>query len=47
MDMKELVRGAAFKCLKFRSMVINSKEVLEDLLSKDIEAKKNGMQLLS
>lgn len=31
--------GQPFKCLKFRSMVINSKEVLEDLLSKDIEAK--------
>ncbi|HCD8294378.1 TPA: sugar transferase, partial [Klebsiella pneumoniae] len=32
--------GKSFKCLKFRSMVINSKEVLENLLSNDIEAKK-------
>ncbi|EPU1012905.1 sugar transferase, partial [Klebsiella pneumoniae] len=31
--------GKSFKCLKFRSMVTNSKEVLEDLLSKDIQAK--------
>ncbi|HCN6033390.1 TPA: sugar transferase, partial [Escherichia coli] len=31
--------GKIFKCLKFRSMVTNSKEVLEDLLSKDIQAK--------
>nr|AIA93501.1 Bac_transf [uncultured Halanaerobium sp.] len=31
--------GKSFKCLKFRSMVINSKEVLEDLLAKDSEAK--------
>ncbi|MGX2951396.1 undecaprenyl-phosphate galactose phosphotransferase WbaP [Ursidibacter sp. B-7004-1] len=27
--------GKTFKCLKFRSMVINSKEVLEELLAKD------------
>ncbi len=32
--------GQVFKCLKFRSMVINSKEVLEDLLAND-EAAKN------
>ncbi|EJD6309416.1 MULTISPECIES: undecaprenyl-phosphate galactose phosphotransferase WbaP [Raoultella] len=32
--------GKSFKCLKFRSMVINSKEVLEELLSHDAEAKK-------
>ncbi|MFY0142790.1 undecaprenyl-phosphate galactose phosphotransferase WbaP [Klebsiella oxytoca] len=31
--------GKPFKCLKFRSMVINSKEVLDDLLSKDPVAK--------
>lgn len=31
--------GKPFKCLKFRSMVINSKEVLEDLLNKDIAAR--------
>ncbi|MCP6203572.1 undecaprenyl-phosphate galactose phosphotransferase WbaP [Klebsiella pneumoniae] len=31
--------GRSFKCLKFRSMVINSKEVLEDLLAKDPDAK--------
>lgn len=31
--------GKPFKCLKFRSMVINSKEVLEDLLTNDSEAK--------
>ncbi|MBZ1575444.1 undecaprenyl-phosphate galactose phosphotransferase WbaP [Klebsiella pneumoniae] len=31
--------GRPFKCLKFRSMVINSKEVLEELLKNDIEAK--------
>ncbi|GKQ27745.1 undecaprenyl-phosphate galactose phosphotransferase WbaP [Klebsiella michiganensis] len=31
--------GKPFKCLKFRSMVINSKEVLEELLNNDIEAK--------
>ncbi|HBM2932596.1 TPA: undecaprenyl-phosphate galactose phosphotransferase WbaP [Klebsiella michiganensis] len=32
--------GKSFKCLKFRSMVINSKEVLENLLDNDPEAKK-------
>lgn len=32
--------GVKFKCLKFRSMVINSKEVLQNLLNEDIEAKK-------
>ncbi|HAT2279234.1 TPA: undecaprenyl-phosphate galactose phosphotransferase WbaP [Raoultella ornithinolytica] len=32
--------GQPFKCLKFRSMVINSKEVLEDLLVNDAEARK-------
>ncbi|SWV38347.1 UDP-Gal::undecaprenolphosphate Gal-1-P transferase [Klebsiella pneumoniae] len=32
--------GQSFKCLKFRSMVINSKEVLENLLENDPEAKK-------
>ncbi|HEF8949310.1 TPA: exopolysaccharide biosynthesis polyprenyl glycosylphosphotransferase, partial [Klebsiella pneumoniae] len=31
--------GKPFKCLKFRSMVINSKEVLEDLLLNDASAK--------
>ncbi|HDV1008656.1 TPA: sugar transferase, partial [Escherichia coli] len=32
--------GKKFKCLKFRSMVINSKEVLETVLSNDPDAKK-------
>ncbi|EMB4323120.1 undecaprenyl-phosphate galactose phosphotransferase WbaP [Pluralibacter gergoviae] len=32
--------GHLFKCLKFRSMVVNSKEVLEHLLENNIEAKK-------
>lgn len=31
--------GKPFKCLKFRSMVINSKEVLEELLANDPEAR--------
>ncbi|XFG58032.1 undecaprenyl-phosphate galactose phosphotransferase WbaP [Klebsiella pneumoniae] len=31
--------GKTFKCLKFRSMVINSKEVLEELLNNDINAR--------
>lgn len=31
--------GQAFKCLKFRSMVINSKEVLEQLLANDKSAR--------
>ncbi|WP_044470585.1 undecaprenyl-phosphate galactose phosphotransferase WbaP [Mannheimia massilioguelmaensis] len=31
--------GKEFKCLKFRSMVVNSKEVLEQLLATDSEAK--------
>lgn len=32
--------GVSFKCLKFRSMVINSKEVLAELLDRDEDAKK-------
>lgn len=32
--------GRSFKCLKFRSMVINSKEVLENILKNDLDAKK-------
>ncbi|EPJ5860206.1 undecaprenyl-phosphate galactose phosphotransferase WbaP [Raoultella ornithinolytica] len=32
--------GRPFKCLKFRSMVINSKEVLEQLLANDLDAKR-------
>ncbi|EPM1741806.1 undecaprenyl-phosphate galactose phosphotransferase WbaP, partial [Escherichia coli] len=32
--------GKSFKCLKFRSMVINSKEVLDELLASDPEAKR-------
>ncbi|HHT0189471.1 TPA: undecaprenyl-phosphate galactose phosphotransferase WbaP [Raoultella planticola] len=32
--------GKPFKCLKFRSMVINSKEVLEELLASNEEARK-------
>ncbi|MBZ7675327.1 undecaprenyl-phosphate galactose phosphotransferase WbaP [Klebsiella grimontii] len=32
--------GKSFKCLKFRSMVINSKEVLDNLLETDLDAKK-------
>lgn len=31
--------GKAFKCLKFRSMVINSKDVLSELLAKDSDAR--------
>ncbi|MFW8183188.1 sugar transferase, partial [Klebsiella pneumoniae] len=31
--------GKPFKCLKFRSMVVNSKEVLERLLENDPKAK--------
>lgn len=31
--------GKPFKCLKFRSMVINSKEVLSELLENDVAAK--------
>lgn len=31
--------GKPFKCLKFRSMVVNSKEVLETLLANDAEAR--------
>lgn len=31
--------GKEFKCLKFRSMVVNSKEVLEELLKNDPEAR--------
>lgn len=31
--------GKIFKCLKFRSMVVNSKEVLEELLAKDPTAR--------
>ncbi|HBY0419143.1 undecaprenyl-phosphate galactose phosphotransferase WbaP [Klebsiella sp. 2019SCSN059] len=33
------INGKKFKCLKFRSMVINSKEVLEQLLDADPEAR--------
>lgn len=32
--------GQPFKCLKFRSMVINSKDVLDDLLARSPEARK-------
>lgn len=32
--------GMTFKCLKFRSMVVNSREVLETLLETDIDARK-------
>lgn len=32
-------KGRKFKCLKFRSMIINSQEVLENLLATDLEAK--------
>ncbi|MBN3985876.1 undecaprenyl-phosphate galactose phosphotransferase WbaP, partial [Serratia marcescens] len=32
--------GKKFKCLKFRSMVLNSQEVLADLLERDPEARK-------
>lgn len=32
-------KGQPFKCLKFRSMVTNSQEVLEELLANDAEAK--------
>lgn len=32
--------GKSFKCLKFRSMVTNSKEVLDNLLETDLDAKK-------
>lgn len=31
--------GQSFKCLKFRSMVINSKEVLDELLANDVDAR--------
>lgn len=31
--------GKPFKCLKFRSMVINSEQILHDLLTKDAKAK--------
>ncbi|WP_204302618.1 sugar transferase, partial [Klebsiella pneumoniae] len=31
--------GKPFKCLKFRSMVVNSKEVLEQVLASDTEAR--------
>lgn len=31
--------GKSFKCLKFRSMVVNSKEVLEQVLANDFEAR--------
>jgi undecaprenyl-phosphate galactose phosphotransferase len=37
--------GKPFKCLKFRSMVINSKEVLDNLLATDLEAKKVGCNI--
>ncbi|HGK7544314.1 TPA: sugar transferase, partial [Klebsiella pneumoniae] len=32
--------GRPFKCLKFRSMVVNSKDVLEQLLATDVDARK-------
>lgn len=32
--------GRPFKCLKFRSMVVNSKDVLEQLLATDVNARK-------
>lgn len=31
--------GKTFKCWKFRSMIVNSKEVLEELLAKDADAR--------
>ncbi|EOD8995836.1 MULTISPECIES: undecaprenyl-phosphate galactose phosphotransferase WbaP [Klebsiella pneumoniae complex] len=31
--------GVSFKCLKFRSMVVNSKEVLEQVLANDLKAR--------
>lgn len=36
--------GKPFKCLKFRSMAVNSKALLEELLAKDPEAKKEWEQ---
>lgn len=33
------LKGRKFKCLKFRSMIINSQEVLQNLLATDPEAK--------
>lgn len=40
MDMNVLaIMGKRFKCLKFRSMVMNSQEVLDDLLRTDPAAK--------
>ena len=31
--------GKKFRCLKFRSMVVNSEQVLKDLLERDPEAR--------
>lgn len=33
------INGKTFKCLKFRSMVVNSKEILDELLKNDPKAK--------
>ena len=33
------IHGKTFKCLKFRSMVVNSKEILDELLKNDPKAK--------
>ncbi|MDG2947550.1 undecaprenyl-phosphate galactose phosphotransferase WbaP [Bisgaard Taxon 10/6] len=33
-------KGKVFKCLKFRSMVVNSEQVLAELLKNDVEARK-------
>lgn len=37
--------GKSFKCLKFRSMVTNSKEVLDNLLETDLDAKRMGCNI--
>lgn len=39
------MNGRKFKCLKFRSMVINSKEVLEEVLRTDPIAVRNGIKI--
>ncbi|VEI48629.1 undecaprenyl-phosphate galactosephosphotransferase [Actinobacillus equuli] len=39
--------GKPFDCLKFRSMVVNSKEVLEELLAEDAEARAEWEKILS
>ena len=36
--------GARFKCLKFRSMAVNSKELLEKLLERDAQAREEWEQ---